>query len=1232
MNKVPKLPGFAPVFRVVACAAIALAAAPWSLFAQTATTDQSQNKTQTAPAPAAASTDEMDQQVVRMNPFTVTAQTEGYQAVDTLGGARVRVKLSDTPSSISVITKSFLNDTGITDAQQLLLYTADTEIAGMNGNFSGVSSRGIGVSSNAEAGRLLDPFDANRSRGLTPMDLTRNYFTTEIPWDSFNSTRVDISRGPNSFLFGVGSPSGIMNYSTNQAEYKNEGTVEARYGSFGSTRESLDLNRVLIPNELAIRVDLLNDDTQYRQQPAFNHSKRAYAALRYDPKLLETPSSHMTIKINAESGQVQANNPRELPPMDFITGYFTAGMNKAGYDPFVYNTNQQLTGVGSFVGAGSGVPVQPSLNPWVNAQDYHYIWPGPNAAFWYDGKTGAQLQAMTTLNGVVGINGPAQNLAFPQAAALYTTGFQNYAMTENYLNPNIYPGAYAGTVIYNNKSLANPSIFNFYDNLIDGPNKQEWQNWSTFNVTVEETLLNNRIAIQGIIDHQKFDQGQVEMFGYTEPFISVDLNANQIMYPSWSGMAVTNPNEGRAFAASDTGSGANSTSYTHDNYQVTLNGDLRSQDFLPAGLATKILGHHTITALFGEYRTTIDSRNWDTYATDTTFANAMGDPTGSISGFRTISWVEYLGPSMVNKSSPAGLNLSNIANSIAPTSTTILSFNNTWTGAANGVSPSDPWADPSPYAAAATDYQAYNPANYKGWTSMPVNILNWHKNINQLYTAGNKTEQVLKSASFMYQGHFLDDVILPEYSWRRDELTQRSSNAPLDPNTHVASMDYGITGNDVNFATTSRSYGVTLHLPKSLRAKLPLGTDVSLFYFHGHNETPKVRYAFDATQLPNETGKTDDYGIEVTTLHGHATIRLTRFKTLDLNGEVGSGAADPLGNNGYYLYLLPAWGAADAAASGMQLAGMNTNGFAQNSGSIADQTAAVAAWKANFASYFPQSFFDSYGLGVNVAALTSGNWTDVYNNPSAFAANPYPWTIANTGGGRINGSFPIITQNIKSKGYELQVVVRPINNWDLKFNATKVSADQTSLGSQDSAFINKEYQFFTGPAGDLPLWGYWGGAGGGSSTLHSYFVQNIWSAYLLQEAQTGTMQPELPKWQFNAVTNYTFDKGPLKGFNIGGGFRYYSKPILGYGITEVNGQWTMDAHKPLYGPIAEHFDAWIGYQHKLSSKLTWKIQLHVYNVGEQPHLVPVSVEPDGTYAQQRIEVGQTWEVTNTIMF
>lgn len=1184
-----------------------------------------------------------------LDPFTVTAETGGYQAVDTLGGARVQTRLVDTPSAISVVTKALLNDAGLNNAQDLLVYTTNTEVAGLNGNFSGVAARGSGVSSNAEAGRLLNPSTANRSRGISPMDNTRNYFQSQIPWDSFNISRIDISRGPNSFLFGVGSPSGISNYTTNEALFRDEGSFEVKVASYGTTREALDYNKVLIPKELAFRIDLLNDDTKFRQKPAYNHSQRAYAALRYDPKALNTDNSHLKIQANAEAGRVRSNNPRELPPMDFLTGFFAGGLDKSGYDPFLYPTGAQLTGVGSFV--GNTAPYAAIANHYVNAQDYHYLWPGPNAAFVYDtdntsSKYGSLLSSFTTLNGPKDKNGVNGMSSFPQAAPMYISGFTNYAATMNYLDPTKYPGAYAQTVSYNNKSITDTSIFNFYDKLIDGPNKEEWQNWKTYNVSVVETLFDNRFAIQGIIDHQEFDLGQFGIFGYVEPFISVDMDKYLIAYPSWltdgsgNALAVRNPNEGRPFVASDFGGGNNSTRYVYDNYQVTMNGDLRAEDFMQKGLASKIIGHHSLTLLGGKYKTYTENRTWAGYATDVAFGQAMGDAAGGITANRGIDWVAYLGPSLSSASSASGLNLNNVATVVAPQSGTIQNFSSTWT-ASSTVDPAAVWHDPNPNltdTSANNSTQLQNPLNYKGWTTMPVNVLNWRDNLDQLTLSGNKNLQELRSAAFMYQGHIFDDMIIPEYGWRRDRQTMRNTNQPLDNNTHVGIPGYQITGDEVVNTVSSTSYGLTLHLPKSIRGKLPLDSDVSLYYFHGNNQTPKIRYAFDTSQIPSEAGKTDDFGVQVDTLNGRATIRLTFFKTKDLNAAAGSGAADPLGNNGYYMYLLPAWGAGDAAANGLGLAGLDGSGFSNNTGDAAEharQAAAVAAWKSTIANYFPQSFFDAYGLGVNVAALQAGNFANVYNNPNAF---PYPWVIANTGGGKINGQFPIISQDIQSKGFELEVNVRPLEHWDVMFNANKVDATQTALGTADSAFIEKEYEFFKGPAGTLPLWGYWGGAGGGTSTLYSYFMSNIWSAYQLQAAQTGSTQPELQRWSFKAITNYSFTTGRLKGINVGGGFRWSDKPILGYGIsafTDPTGAsgWIMDVKKPLYGDTEEHVDLWVGYEHKLTPKINWKIQLNVKNVGERPKLIPVSLEPnDGSMAQGRISLGQILELTNRFSF
>ena len=75
-----------------------------------------------------------------------------------------------------------------------------------------------------------------------------------------------------------------------------------------------------------------------------------------------------------------------------------------------------------------------------------------------------------------------------------------------------------------------------------------------------------------------------------------------------------------------------------------------------------------------------------------------------------------------------------------------------------------------------------------------------------------------------------------------------------------------------------------------------------------------------------------------------------------------------------------------------------------------------------------------------------------------------------------------------------------------------------------------------------------------------------------------------------------------------------------------------DINQPIYGPTESHFDAWVGYQRKLSDKIDWRVQFNVRSVGEKSKLVTAAVEPDGSVAQQRIMSGATYDFSMKFMF
>ena len=205
-----------------------------------------------------------------------------------------------------------------------------------------------------------------RVRGLDSADNTRDYFLTDIPWDSFDVGRVDLQRGPNSILFGTGSPAGIINVSTNGASFNNSYNLTNRIDEYGSLRNSAMLNQELIPGILAIRLAILDDNEKYEQSDAFNNTRRYYGAFRFDPKLFGK-DSHTSIRGNFERGIQTSDNPRDLPPADEITPWFTSsitvgGVTNPGYNKITENqysiANQSP---GGLVPGGSGGPLSAAM-------------------------------------------------------------------------------------------------------------------------------------------------------------------------------------------------------------------------------------------------------------------------------------------------------------------------------------------------------------------------------------------------------------------------------------------------------------------------------------------------------------------------------------------------------------------------------------------------------------------------------------------------------------------------------------------------------------------------------------------------------------------------------------------------------------------------------------------------------------------------------------------------------
>ena len=77
----------------------------------------------TKAATGSSSSSTTDDSAVLLSPFEVrTEKDTGYIATNTLAGSRLNTRLVDTPASISVMTKDFLNDIGALSVSQAMEY------------------------------------------------------------------------------------------------------------------------------------------------------------------------------------------------------------------------------------------------------------------------------------------------------------------------------------------------------------------------------------------------------------------------------------------------------------------------------------------------------------------------------------------------------------------------------------------------------------------------------------------------------------------------------------------------------------------------------------------------------------------------------------------------------------------------------------------------------------------------------------------------------------------------------------------------------------------------------------------------------------------------------------------------------------------------------------------------------------------------------------------------------
>ena len=310
-----------------ACALLAVS----SLFAQQVSQPAATSQPTTTVQPATTETGGTAQEVVKMSPFEVQASAHdvGYYTENTLAGSRLNTNIGDLASSITIVTKQQMVNTASLDINDIFMYEANTEGANtytplyLNRGFV----RDVISGYSADGGQGFGSATANRVRGLDVTDTAQNNYPSiaRIPFDTYNTNSVEINRGPNSLLFGTGSPAGIVNQSTATAALNKRSTeVSYRWSSFGGYRASINFNQPL-GDKLAIDAAALYDSRGFERKPSSDLYRRQYVALAFQP------TKNTSITASYEHFNNHNRRPNYEAPIDFTTPWLQAG--RPGYNP-----------------------------------------------------------------------------------------------------------------------------------------------------------------------------------------------------------------------------------------------------------------------------------------------------------------------------------------------------------------------------------------------------------------------------------------------------------------------------------------------------------------------------------------------------------------------------------------------------------------------------------------------------------------------------------------------------------------------------------------------------------------------------------------------------------------------------------------------------------------------------------------------------------------------------------
>ena len=232
-----------------------------------------------ADGPGVADLDIVELVRVRLSPFDVATNLDrGYRAVHAVSASRFDAPIRDLPFGVQAFNEAFIRDQKPQGLFDVARYSPGVTYRSndFNEGSANLAIRGFAVSQVPGAHQVL-----------------RDGFVGPSVFDLTSASRIEIVKGPSSFLYGQVAPGGIVNVISKSPLPKPFADLEFGVGSYGRYRAAADAGTP-VGQDLALRVAASYDQDIHYWQPYDAHASTVAPSLRW------TPDRRVSVTLKAE--------------------------------------------------------------------------------------------------------------------------------------------------------------------------------------------------------------------------------------------------------------------------------------------------------------------------------------------------------------------------------------------------------------------------------------------------------------------------------------------------------------------------------------------------------------------------------------------------------------------------------------------------------------------------------------------------------------------------------------------------------------------------------------------------------------------------------------------------------------------------------------------------------------------------------------------------------------------